>query len=181
MSASGHYVKLCIAATMHRSQLGIVVSRRIDSSPMGEGGSARRVLRIVSGSSKSGSASPACGTEVARSSTSDGQRRTQGSPVLSRKSNECLTQRHVDSSCGTDPMPIVYRRHRASFWTLRPLNVPRELLLQNQILRPYRARRATEQHAEPHNVGKKTDDRSRPARSQFLRATLLMKQSRKSF
>jgi hypothetical protein len=60
--------------------LGIVVARRITSAPMAEGGSARRVLRIVSVSSKSVSTSPARRTEVARSSTSDGPRRMQASP-----------------------------------------------------------------------------------------------------
>jgi hypothetical protein len=33
--------------------------------------------------------------------------------------------------------------------------------LRSQILRSDRRRRAKEQHAEPHNVGNKTDDRSK--------------------
>jgi len=41
-----------------------------------------------------------------------------------------------------------------------PLHVPCELPSENQILRSDRRRRAKEQHAEPHHVGKKTDDRS---------------------
>lgn len=74
-----------------------------------------------------------------------------------------------------------------------PLDVPRKLPAENQILRSDRRRRAKEQHAEPHNVGKKTDDRSHhwphvrimpdsaadrrrllgtSSRRQFLRATM---------
>jgi len=43
---------------------------------------------------------------------------------------------------------------------LTPLHAPCELPWENQILRSDRRRRAKEQHAEPHHVGKKTDDRS---------------------
>lgn len=42
-----------------------------------------------------------------------------------------------------------------------PFDVPRKLPAEHQNLRSDRRRRAKGQHAEPHNVGKKTDDCSR--------------------